>query len=201
MLLLLTWSIPDLDRQSSFSDPDPQIALFWIPAGSSTPDLHRCRANTRKFYCLSQESWTTQSNTPTNYYIDKGYVLAGRQETLFDRIRVVKPRKVQGQEELVSQLPMNTQITEPLQEGDTPPPLTCKCLLWHRELRMEMRCQVRRISFFYEKVSVIYEVRVKAGLDDGVNYTEKALFTKNRCMFLKGNKYTLQGKKASVWWR
>lgn len=64
---------------------------------------------------------------------------------------------------------------------------------------MEMRCQVRRISFFYEKVSVIYEVHVKAGLDDGVNYTEKALFTKNRCMFLKGNKYTLQGKKASVW--
>lgn len=62
---------------------------------------------------------------------------------------------------------------------------------------MEMRCQVGRISFFYEKVSGIYEMRVKAGLDDSVNNTEQAFFTRNRCMFLKGIKYTLQKKKES----
>lgn len=37
---------------------------------------------TRKFCCLSQDSWTTQSNAPTNYYTDKGSVLAERWETL-----------------------------------------------------------------------------------------------------------------------
>lgn len=43
---------------------------------------------------------------------------------------------------------------------------------------MEMRCQVGRISLFYGKVSEIYEMRVKAGLDDGVNYTEQDFFIK-----------------------
>lgn len=45
---------------------------------------------------------------------------------------------------------------------------------------MEMRCQVGTISFFYEKVSGIYEMCVKAGLDDGVNYTEKAFLKKKK---------------------
>lgn len=42
-------------------------------------------------------------------------------------------------------------------------------------------------------------MHIKAGLDDHVSYTEKAFFTKNRCMFLKGTKYTLQEKKESTW--
>lgn len=41
-------------------------------------------------------------------------------------------------------------------------------------------------------------MHVKAGLDDRVNYTEKAFFTKNRCMFLKGTKYTLQEKQKTL---
>lgn len=72
VLLLLTWSIPCLDRHSSFSDLDLSdcSSFLWIPVGLSIPDLHRCRANHQESCCLSQDSWTTQRNTPTNYYTD-----------------------------------------------------------------------------------------------------------------------------------
>lgn len=197
VVLLLTWSIPDLDRHSSFSDLELSkcSSLFWIPAGSSTPDLYRCRANHQEglLPVTGQLDYSEQYTHKSLYR--QGICASWKKGDTGHRICAVNPRKVQRQEELVSQLPMNTQITEPLWERDTPPPLTCECLLWHRELLMEMRCQVGKISFFYEKVSGIYEICVKVGLDDGVNYIEKASFTKNRCMFLKGTKYTLQEKK------
>lgn len=179
VLLLLTWSIPRLNRHSSFSDLDLSdcSSLFWIHAEPSTPNLHICRANHQEVLLLVTA--LDHSKQYTHKLLHRqGICASWKMGDTGDRTCVVNPRKVQGQEELVSQLPMNTPITEPLQEKDTPPPLTCKCLLWHRELLMEMRCQVGRISLFYGKVSEIYEMRVKAGLDDGVNYTEQASFIK-----------------------
>lgn len=150
VLLLLSWSIPDLDRHSSFSDLDLSncFSLFWIPAGSSSaPDLHRYRANHQEAL-LFVTGQLDHSEQHTNKLLHRQEICASwKMGDTGDRC-VVNPKKIQGQEELVSQLPMNTQITEPLHERDTPPPLTCECLLQHGELLMEMRCQVGRISFF-----------------------------------------------------
>lgn len=180
--------------------------LFWFFGslqGLQPPNPNRCRANHQEVLLLVTGQLDHSEQFTHKLLHRQEICTRWKMGDVGDRICVVNPRKVQGQEELVSQLPMNTPITEPLKEKDTPPPIICECLLWDRELLMKMRHQVSRISLFYGKVSGIYEMHVKAGLDNSVNYTEQALFIKNRCMFLKGTRYTLQQKKkkGSSWWR
>lgn len=135
VLLLLTWSIPDLDRhQQVLRSRSIKLhsSLFWIPAGSSTPS--QMQANHQEVLLLVTGQLEHSEQYTHKSLHRQGICASWKTGDTSDRIHAVNPRKVQGQEELVSQLPMNTQITEPLQERDTPPPFTCEWLPWHREL-------------------------------------------------------------------